>query len=436
MINNRRAKLNNNFTDLYTHYYPNKQCRNVTFIVTHSCNLRCSYCYEHNKSEDKMTFETAKKCVDTLFDEDMAHSEYLNEDVSHGIILDFIGGEPMLEIELIDKIVDYFRARAIQLNHRWATQYMISMSSNGTMYDDPTVQKFINKNKGRVSIGITLDGDKETHDSCRVDCNGCGSYDKAAKAFEDIKEKHGQDGTKFTIAPENVHRTFIACKDMIERFNCHTLHCNCVYEEGWTEALATILYQQLKQLADWIIDTERYTDISLSIFDDYIGQPQGDNDTQNWCGGTGRMLAFDVDGSIYPCLRYAPLSVGTKQLPFTIGSIETGIGHTKEDKAKVAVLNGITRQSQSTKECIDCPISTGCGWCSAYNYEKYGTPNHRATFICPTHKARVMVTSYYLNRIYKLKGDTNRFNLNIPKEWAVPIVGEEEYKMLVDLANI
>ena len=79
------------------------------------------------------------------------------------------------------------------------------------------------------------------------------------------------------------------------------------------------------------------------------------------------------------------------------------------NKAKKLILNEInnynkleqiTRRSQSTDECYNCPIASGCSWCSAYNYEIYGTPNKRTTFICPMHKARVLANIYYWNKTY------------------------------------
>ena len=92
-----------------------------------------------------MSLETAKKCVDLLFEEDAKHSSYINEESTHGIILDFIGGEPLLEIKLIDQIVDYFLLKAVELDHRWATQFMISMTSNGVHYFDKDVIDFLKK---------------------------------------------------------------------------------------------------------------------------------------------------------------------------------------------------------------------------------------------------------------------------------------------------
>lgn len=431
----RTRNIRRNFVDEYALMYPGRKAKNVTFIVTHQCNLRCSYCYQHNKGDGKMSLETAKRCVDILFREDIQGvTGYISPQESDGIILDFIGGEPLLEIDLISDIVDYFRERAMELGHRWATRYMVSMPSNGTLYHDERVQRFLIRNQGRVSIGITLDGDRETHNTCRVDCNGCGSYDKAAKAFESAKRDFGHDSTKFTVAPANVHRVFVACKDMIERFDLNQLHCNCVYEEGWTDEMAGEWYRQLKMLADWMIETGRYQQTDLTVFEDYIGKPLPESETQNWCGGDGRMVAFDVDGTVLPCQRYSELSTTGRPL-LRIGDVEHGIGVLSGDRANIELLRGITRQSQSSHECLTCPIASGCGWCSAYNYEVTGTPDKRVTYICPTHKARVMATAYYLNSVYRKEGSNERYALHIPKEWAVPIVGEEEFDMLVRLSE-
>ena len=74
----------------------------ITFCVTEECNLRCKYCYMVNKNNfHRMSISTAKKAVDMLLEQ---------EPTEPAVIFDFIGGEPTLEIELIDKIVDYIKA--------------------------------------------------------------------------------------------------------------------------------------------------------------------------------------------------------------------------------------------------------------------------------------------------------------------------------------
>lgn len=82
-----------------------------------------------------------------------------------------------------------------------------------------------------------------------------------------------------------------------------------------------------------------------------------------------------------------------------------------------------------------CPIAEGCSWCSAWNYQKYGTADHRDTNICKTHRGRVLANVYYWNQYYKKYKIPKVFDLWVPKQWAVPIIGEEEYNYLVNLVK-
>ena len=170
--------------------------KSVTFQVTESCNLNCSYCYQTCKSSTRLKINDAKKFIDILLSDDTSRNDYLNHSNTSAIIIDFIGGEPFLEVELIDQIISYFLKKCIELNHPWMYNFMISVGTNGTLYFTDKVQKFLNKYKGRVSLAITVDGNKELHDSCRVFYNGNGSYDVASKAAVDWMNKTGMGATK------------------------------------------------------------------------------------------------------------------------------------------------------------------------------------------------------------------------------------------------
>lgn len=381
-----------------------------------------------------MDFNTAKKFIDILFDLDAQHSEYVNEDEAFAIILDFIGGEPFLEIDLMDQIMDYFLEKAIGLNHRWAMHHYISISTNGWDYFNPKVERFIKKHYGRVSVGVTVDGNKQLHDSCRLTADGQPTYDRAAAAFKDARERFNQDGTKLTIARANLPYLFEAARDIITDFDLKELHANPVFEEEWNNDDANLYYYQLKQLADWMISSGRYKITHTAFFRDYDGHPIDPNDDQNFCGGTGKMLALDVDGKIYPCMRYSPISIGEeKSKPWVIGTTDTGLFATAQQLDTMHCLDCVTRSSQSTEECFNCPIGSGCAWCSAWNCELYGTPNKRCTRICPMHKARVLATAYYLNTLYAMGENDEKYSLDIPEKWAVEIIGQEEYDMIKNL---
>lgn len=430
-MNNDRRNARQ-FQNTYPQYYPGKRIKTVTFIVTHQCNLRCSYCYETHKGEGKMSLETAKRCVDLLFAEDAKNSELVNDTEANGLIIEFIGGEPFLEIDLIGQTVEYFLTQAIELDHRWKTRYMINISTNGTMGDNPRVKQFMTRYAGRLSIGVTIDGDKAAHDACRVDCNGCGSYDRAIKMFREVSGPDGKRTTKYTIAPGNLHLFAASVRHLVLEEGCDTVNCNCVYEEGWTVEHARELYRQLKEVSDMV--QESGTDTYISILDWEAGDHLPDRETQNWCGGDGRMLAFEIDGTVLPCMRYSTLSIPADKQPlYRIGDVAWGIANRKDDAQRLAVLRSITRQSQSEQRCLDCPINSGCAWCTAYNYERTGTPNQRVTYICKMHWARVLAQCYHHNRLHLLRPEHAPKKINIPEEWALEIIARDEWDELREL---
>ena len=129
------SKVNGSFT------------RNITFQVSEDCNMNCSYCYQNHKTHHKMSFETAKQLIDQILTDDERTRDYYSSKNSPGVCLEFIGGEPLLEIKLIDQIVDYFINRCIELRHHWATRYMISFATNGLLYFNEDVQRFIRGGK-------------------------------------------------------------------------------------------------------------------------------------------------------------------------------------------------------------------------------------------------------------------------------------------------
>lgn len=399
-------------------------CRNITLQLTDDCNMRCTYCYQHDKGNHKMSFETAKTFIDLILNSDERVSSYINANKALGCVLDFIGGEPLLCTDVMSKICKYFIGEVFKRKHRWAINFMISISSNGLLYFEPEFQEFIRLHKGHLSYSVTIDGNKTLHDACRIDKDGNPTYDRAMAAVKDYAAKTGREiNSKVTLSPDNIVYLTEAVISLIEN-DYKDIMMNCVYEKGWETKHATILYNRLKELTDWLEENNHLDDIYISMFDAFIGHQLSEDELQNWCGGTGLMLAMDYKGDMYPCIRYMENSVGNNQEPYIIGNLKEGINCNPEHCARVECMSKIDRRTQSTDECFYCPIASGCSWCSGYNYEIFGTPDKRATFICVMHKARVMATHYY----FRKKGVER--TLNIPEEWAVPIIGKEEYERL------
>lgn len=113
--------------------------RNITFQVTDDCPMACTYCYQGNKGHRMMPKETAKKAVDLLFNMyEKDEGTFINKQ-TEAIILDFIGGEPLMNIDVIDYICTYFLERCITEDHPWTYKWIASITSNGALYFDEKV---------------------------------------------------------------------------------------------------------------------------------------------------------------------------------------------------------------------------------------------------------------------------------------------------------
>ena len=123
-------------------------------------------------------------------------------------------------------------------------------------------------------------------------------------------------------------------------------------------------------------------------------------------------------------------SLGDAQPELIAGNVDTGLDEELFDE-----LKAITRRSQSTDECFYCPVARGCAWCSAYNYQVFGTVNKRATFICWMHKARSLANVYFWNKKY-LKNDIRKsFAMYLPEEDALRIIDENTLVALQGLVK-
>lgn len=385
-----------------------KSIKNIIFIVTKDCQLACKYCYLVGKnSNEKMTWEIGKQTIDYI----------LNEfSQSKGIILDFIGGEPFLEIELIDRICDYFKVEAYKKELVCFNNYRFNVSTNGINYNSPKVQEFICKNKKHVSIGITIDGTKRKHDLNRI-WKGTnkerGSYDDVVKNIPLWLEQIPNAETKVTISSADIPYIKESVLHLYS-LGIHEVNINCVFEDVWKEGDDRLFEEQLMELADAIIDGGYYNDYVCSFFTEHIGKPMDcQMDNQNWCGA-GKMLAVDAEGNFYPCMRFAKYSLRSKDA-LIIGNVRDGI-----DKNKLRPFLTLDRCTQSTQECIDCEVASGCAWCQGENYDAADTPTiyQRSTAICKMHKARVRANNYYWNKLYRKlekEGEREAFENNKPK---------------------
>ena len=218
-----------------------------------------------------MSWETAKAAIDYI----LSHEDDFREE---SVIWDFIGGEPFMEIDLIDKICDYLKTEMFRRNHHWFNSYRFSFSTNGINYHTDKVQEFIKKNHTHLSVGITIDGTERKHDLNRIykqsnpDGSEHGSYRDVVRNIPLWLEQFPSASTKVTISSADIPYIKESVLHLYS-LGIHEVNINCVFEDVWREGDDRLFEEQLMQLADDIIDGGWYQDYACSFFSEHIGKP-------------------------------------------------------------------------------------------------------------------------------------------------------------------
>ncbi|MGN0669953.1 MAG: radical SAM protein, partial [Oscillospiraceae bacterium] len=161
-----------------------------SLCVTHRCNLSCVYCYQNNKSNARMTIDTAKKCIDDIFRSIPEKTEIIE--------ISFIGGEPLLEMDLIKAVYDYTIGKYPDSRLRFFA------TTNGTMLSDDDKEWF-KARKNKFVLGLSLDGTPNTHN-----VNRSNSFDRIDIPF--FVETWPKQGPKMTISKYTIDK--IEIQDM------------------------------------------------------------------------------------------------------------------------------------------------------------------------------------------------------------------------------
>jgi uncharacterized protein len=386
----------------------------ITLTVCEQCDLQCSYCYLPGKNSGrKMTLEVGKKAIDYF----LKNPDFFNAPL---LVLDFVGGEPLLEVELMDQIADYFKIEAYKMNHRWFDNYKLTFSTNGTHYRTEGVQKFVEKNKNCLFPSISLDGIEDKHNNARKYRNGKGSYKDVVESaklmlkqlpYSTIKATFGRGDIKY-FKDSFIH--FLELGFLLEN-----IFANVAYEDLWDDGDDILFEEQLTGLADYLIDNNICNSESYgNLFSDAIGKPYTDEHlNKHWCN-TGHAVIVGVDGSFYPCIRFLEIAFHERKRARKIGDIHKGIDFDKLRPFRVLTLNNC-----SPKKCLQCDVASGCNMCSGQALDESDnvTIFYRPTYICKMHKARVRANEYFWKKLKKKENlnankDTYARELRIPNK--------------------
>ena len=330
--------------------------KNVTLTITKKCNLSCVYCYEHSKTAENMTLQTAI---------DIIEKELQADDGTQAITFDFFGGEPFLNFELMKECLDYYK------HIKKTKPVRFFLSTNGTLVHGQ-IQDWLRENKQLITCGLSLDGNKKVHDLNRSD-----SYDDIDLDFF-VKEYPWQP-IKMTLYPATID---CFAESVID---CHKkgfkVSCNLAYGVDWSgDVLRNTFENELKKLVDFYVENP---DIApCSMLDRMIlvlGQESKDKETiHKWCGVKTHMHTYDVDGTLYPCQHFMPISCGD-QNAVKFEDLDV------EEECSICNLN---------EECRECLFLRLCPNCYGANYVNTGNIYLRDMKMCELLKLQFKACAY------------------------------------------
>lgn len=267
-----------------------KRIKKIMLIVVESCNLDCTYCYEHHKTNSRMTFDVARKCID----EEM--KKLSNENI---IEIEFIGGEAFIAFDVIKKVVEYVDNKYCDFNIHYAC------TTNGTLVHGE-IQEWLKCHKN-FFCSLSLDGTQIMHDINRpVKKNMKGSFELIDIEF--FLTNYSKIRAKMTISPETLPYMAEGIK-YIESlgFGCDATIATAI---DWTDKNnINILKQQLNELIEYYIKNPEIelSQIVAIELDSVFSKKEGKT---RYCGAGSRIHAYDVDGNQYPCQGFAPITLG------------------------------------------------------------------------------------------------------------------------------
>ena len=303
---------------------------NITINTTEDCNMRCKYCYEINKCARSIDFDKCKKFIDLILTDDdyleIKDSDEYKDWWKKGLIIDFIGGDALMNVDILDKTLTYlvYKLNTTNTQHAkyWRTCWRCSISSNGTLLGEPKVRQFLEKWHENISLGVSIDGCPEIHDKNRIMAykgpNGeeVGSMDIILKNWKWYKKWFPLDslGTKATCARDTIPYLYDSLVFMHETLGLKYIHQNFIMEDtGCTEEDYKILREQMQKCIDYVYEHRDDLYWSMIQKNNLCTNEFKRDETKGWCG-SGIMPALSIDGDIYPCFRWLPHTQHKKEL--------------------------------------------------------------------------------------------------------------------------
>ena len=340
--------------------------------IAHTCNLNCSYCFasqgKYNGERAVMSFEVGKQALDFLV---------ANSGSRRNLEVDFFGGEPLMNFQVVKDLVAY--ARSIEKEHN--KNFRFTLTTNGMLVDDDVIE-FANRECHNVVL--SLDGRKEVHDRYRVDYAGKGSWERIVPKFQKFVEARNGKGYymrgTFTHANPDFLNDIQQMLDLgFPELSMEPVVCASDDPSALTEEDKVIVMDQYEKLAELMLQRDRegkpFTFYHYMI--DLSGGPCIYKRISG-CGSGTEYMAVTPWGDLYPCHQF----VGDEK--FLLGNIFDGVKNTAIQDEFMSC------NVYSRPECHDCWAKLYCsGGCAANAYHSTGSVKGVYQYGCDLFRKRM-----------------------------------------------
>ena len=350
----------------------NSVLKAICLHVAHDCNLACKYCFagkgEYNGEKALMSYETGKQALDFLV---------ANSGTRHNLEVDFFGGEPLMNFEVVKQLTAYGRS----LEKKYNKNFRFTLTTNGILVDDEVID-FCNKEM--CNVVLSIDGRKCVNDRMRVTRNGQGSYDHILPKFLKFVEQRGNKdyylrgtytGFNKDFASDILHLADLGFKEL----SMEPVVCDPKEEYALHDEDVPALCEQYQLLADEMLRRQRekngFTFYHYMI--DLMGGPCIAKRISG-CGVGVEYMAVTPTGELYPCHQFV------SDPNFLLGNVWDGVQHPE-------VLDEFKHCNvYAHKECKDCFARLYCsGGCAANAFHSTGDIKGVYQLGCELHKKRI-----------------------------------------------
>lgn len=340
--------------------------------IAHDCNLACRYCFagegEYKGDRSLMSYEVGKKALDFLVE---------NSGSRRNLEVDFFGGEPLLNFDVVKKLVAYGR----EIEKEKDKHFRFTLTTNGVLLNDDIIE-FANKEMDNIVLSI--DGRKEVHDHMRPFKNGTGSYDFIIDKFKKVAESRNQ--SKYYVRGTFTHHNLDFVEDVLsladegfEQISVEPVVAGPEEPYAIREEDIPVICEGYDRLAKEMLKRKKEGK-GFNFFHYMIDLSGGPcvYKRLSGCGSGTEYLAVTPWGDLYPCHQF----VGEEE--FCLGNVEEGIKNTEmRDTFKLCNV-------YAKEECRNCFAKFYCsGGCAANAYHCHNDINKPYEIGCELQRKRV-----------------------------------------------